>query len=143
MRGDGHVSNNALRLRTVLQNYGDQLVLARRVRQSKGHTALGLEAQEAEPSDTARAAMVERVARELIENLLVAGARTPLVDEITMELEKEFDTRFFFEYPLLECDLQVYRRTDNGPVRLSEDERSMVLGKLWEITLGKVDKTML
>ena len=95
------------------------------------------------PGDDRRRHMVERVSREIIDNLLVAGAQTPVVQDIVGELEAQFDSRFLFEYAFMECDLQVFRHTSGGPKRLAGDEAREVLDALWRITTSKVNTTML
>lgn len=135
---------NPYQIRTMLRTYGKQLVNARRLarfqrlmRTGGDETTISREAR--------RAALVDKVAKEIIDNLLVTGAENPLVGEIRAELEERFGGRLLFEYPFMEQDLQILRETGdaNGATPLSAEEMGEVLSALWEITTKKVDETML
>ncbi len=131
-------------VRNMLLHYDKQLVTARRLaryRRSK-QSAESAEAL-AITRETKRKQMVERVAKEIIENLLIVGSANPIVDEIREDLQREFNERFIFEYPIMEQDLLIYRETPDGPVELDSQDKMQVLNKLWTITLDKVDTTML
>jgi len=135
---------NPYQIRTMLRTYGKQLVNAKRLarfqrlmRTDGDQTAISREAR--------RMAMVEKVAKEIIDNLLVTGAENPLVEEIRKELEERFGGRLLFEYPLMEQDLQILRESGDadGATPLTPEEMAEVLSALWEITTKKVDETML
>ena len=144
----------------MLEIYGEQMASGMRMRREAERTVrVGIEpaspCSSAPPTqaseeaamptadDDRRNQLVERVAREIIDNLLVIGAQTPVVQEIADELESTFDSRFLFEYGFMECDLQVFRHTTSGTEKLEGDEAREVLDALWRITVSKVDKTML
>ena len=145
-------------IRNILETYGEQMASGHRLRRASlrpsqdtlgpaphscpAHGGQAVPVVET-PEEERRRKMVERVAREIIDNLLVAGAQTPVVQDITTELENTFDSRFVFDYAFMECDLQVFRHSDNGPQRLVGDEAREVLDALWRITMSKVDATML
>ena len=48
-----------------------------------------------------------------------------------------------FWYPPGEVDVRIVRESPEGPRELSDEERREVLTELWDITLAKVDATML
>lgn len=138
------MTTNPLHMRTMLQTYGKQLVFSRRLNKLMRGMRLA-QGEERSPLDREikRQQMIERVAREILDNLLVTGAESPIVDEVRQELEQAFGTEFIFEYPFMEQDLQIFKMTESGPVRLDKGEANSVLSKLWDITLSTVDRTML
>lgn len=134
---------NPYSVRAMLRTYGKQLAtgrrLARYLRGSRGPDATdgtGLR-------DARRRALVEKVAREIIDNLLVAGEENPLVEEIRETLNERFGTRLLFEYPFLEQELHIFRETPQGVQELTPAEMNEVLVILWDITTKKIDETML
>mgnify|MGYP001169820250 CR=1 FL=1 len=134
---------NPYSVRAMLRTYGKQLVtgrrLARYLRGARGPDA----ADDAGLRSARRRALVEKVAREIIDNLLVAGEENPLVEEIKETLNERFRARLLFEYPFLEQELQIFRETPGGVQELTPSEMNEVLVALWDITTQKVDETML
>ena len=126
----------------MLRTYGKQLTSAKRL--ARFRQALG-----ATPpmDDVARQAkrreLVERIAHEVIENLIVNTTRSPVVEAILDQLEREFGQRYLFEFPVDGTDVQILRETQQGPLDVLGNERNKVMRRLWEITLSKVDDTML
>ncbi|QGY42083.1 hypothetical protein GM415_16250 [Pseudodesulfovibrio cashew] len=136
------VNTQSARIRNMLRTYGKQLTSAKRLARFK-------QAMDASPppDDAAKRAkrrqMVERIAHEVIENLIVNTEHSPVVAAILNQMEAEFGQRFIFEYPLDGGDVQILRDTQQGPQELTGDARNKVMRRLWEITLSKVDDTML
>ena len=95
------------------------------------------------PAEARRRVLVEHVARELLENLLFTGSENPVVQEVRRELDHRLNGRFSFWYPPGEVDVRIVRESPEGPRELSDEERREVLTELWDITLAKVDATML
>jgi hypothetical protein len=138
------VTTNPLHVRTMLQTYGKQLMHTRRLNKlMRGMRLAQGEAISPLDREIKRQQMIERVAREILDNLLVTGAENPIVDEIRVELQLALGAEFIFEHPFMEQDLQIFRSTSSGPVRLESGEANRVLSKLWDITLAKIDRTML
>ena len=126
----------------MLRTYGKQLTSAKRL--ARFRQALGA----SKPMDdlakrAKRRELVERIAREVIENLIVNTTPSPAVAAILDQLEADFGTRYLFEYPVDGTDVQIVRETEHGAHEVSGDERNKVMRRLWEITLSKVDDTML
>jgi len=90
-----------------------------------------------------RRELVQRIAHEVIENLIVNSDPSPVVKAVLTQLEREFGERYLFEYPLDGGDVQILRETLQGPLEVQGSERNKVMRRLWEITLSKVDDTML
>ena len=129
-------------VRNMLRTYGKQLSSAKRL--ARFRQALG----EAEPLDDVakqakRRELVQRIAHEVIENLIVNSSPSPVVKAVLDQLEKDFGCRYVFEYPLDGDDVQILRETQQGALEIGGAERNKVLRRLWEIALSKVDGTML
>jgi hypothetical protein len=58
-------------------------------------------------------------------------------------LEAETGWPVVLEYPLDGGDLRVLRLAETGPEELDGGQRAALLQRLWEITLQRVDETML
>nr|WP_321256484.1 DVU0524 family FlgM-associated protein [uncultured Pseudodesulfovibrio sp.] len=129
-------------VRNMLRTYGKQLTSAKRL--ARFRQAMG----DVEPMDdiakqAKRRELVERIAHEVIENLIVNSEPSPVVEAVLIQLEREFGCRYIFEYPLEGGDVQILKETQSGPRDIEGSERNKVMRRLWEITLSKVDDTML
>lgn len=142
--------------RNMLLQYDRQLVAARRLARIRpgaeaaaGTSALARQTDEETtpddetPAEVRRRVMVEHVARELLENLLFTGSDNPVVQEVRQELDQRLKGHFSFWYPPGEVDVRIVREDPEGPRELNGEERRQVLTELWDITLAKVDATML
>lgn len=130
--------------RNMLRGYDRQLVTGRRLaRYTRTLHGGGLEDEVRESREIKRRALVERVSREIVENLILSGSQNPLVASIKEQLNQEFGNRLSFTYPPSEQDLQVFIETTGGPREIAPHEKVQVLNRLWQITLDKVDETML
>jgi translation initiation factor 2 alpha subunit (eIF-2alpha) len=127
----------------MLTNYDQQLVSARRLARYLRAIRMTDPEQREIMRQYKRRQLIERVSREIIDNLLVTGAQTPIIEDIRQDLEKEYGHSFVFDYPFMEQELQIYRQVNGDHEKLSPEETNKFLGKLWEITLSKVDETML
>lgn len=129
--------------RQMLLRYSRQLVAARRL--ARYDRLLGRAAQ-ADPDVAAvkRQTMVERVAREIVEDLVLSGSDNPIVHEVKERLIKELGEELLFSYPPEDLDIRIFRRSeDGGQVELAPGEKQAVMGRLWDVTLRTVDATML
>ncbi len=143
--GDKQVSLQPYHVRNMLRTYGRQVTTGRRLARYRR----SLRAAEAEDDiSLSKAAkrhdLVQRVAAEVVENLLVTGSESPVVDEILATLEDEFGHQFLFAYPPEEQDLQIFILEDNGDAHeVSPEDKAQILNRVWQIALIKVDETML
>ncbi len=135
---------NSYYVRNMLRSYDRQLVTARRLaryrrvmRAADASDALSIS------REARRNQLVERVAKEVVENLLISGSDNPIVARIRDQLERECKETYLFEYPVTEPELLVFRQTKAGPVELEPEQKQDVLNRLWKITLDTVDETML
>ncbi len=132
------------KVRTMLRTYGKQLSSAKRLARFRRALRMsGAEDAVTISKEAKRRELVDRVANEIMENLIVSGSESPVVTEIMEQLELEFQDRFVLEYPLDGDDVVVLRGSDGGAEELSLSEKRVVLKRLWEITREKVDETML
>ncbi|WP_126377552.1 DVU0524 family FlgM-associated protein [Desulfovibrio ferrophilus] len=128
----------------MLKTYGRQLTSARRLARFKQSLAAAGAEEEVTISRLAKRRMlVEQVAREIVENLIVSGSENEVVLEILQQLNREFGETFRFEYPPAEVDLQIFRLVGEDPMEVTDPERHHVFNRLWEITLERVNDTML
>ena len=126
----------------MLRTYGKQLTSAKRL--ARFRQALGGSRPEDNVSKQAkRRELVQRIAHEVIESLIVNATHSPVVAAILGQLESEFGHRYLFEYPVDGTDVQILRETEHGPLDVAGTERDEVMQRLWEITVSKVDDTML
>ena len=130
-------------VRNMLLNYDKQLIAARRLNRYLQAMRDQDDVTQKMPPDVKRRALVERVAHEVMENLLFSGSDNPIVQDVKTELEQELGQRFSFKFPAEDLSFQVYRESDSGPELIEAEERIRILDRLWSITLDKVDQTML
>lgn len=129
--------------RQMLLRYSRQLVAARRL--ARYDRLLGRGPQ-ADPDAVAekRRATVERVAREIMENLIFSGSDNPVVQEVQARLIEELGEELVFRYPPSAFDFKIFRTSeDGGEEELAPGEKQEVMGRLWDVTLRTVDATML
>jgi hypothetical protein len=125
----------------MLLQYGRQLVSSRRL--ARYHQLLGTgRALEAVP-DEQRRLMVERISREVVDNLVFTGSENPVVLEVRQRLDEELGEKFVFQYPPGDLDFRILRQSDEGAVEVSSDEKYRIMGKLLDITRETVAETML
>lgn len=135
------VSIPSFYFRNMLLQYDRQLVTARRLARLRAELRERMPA--AVPTETKRRVMVEHVARELLDNLLFTGSDNPVVREVRQELNRTLHGEYSFRYPPGEVDVRIFREEPDGSRELTSEERKHILAALWEITLAKVDATML
>lgn len=136
------MNTQSAKVRNMLRTYGKQLTSAKRLVRFKQAMGAGPQLGDA-AKQAKRREMVERIAHEVIENLIVNTEQSPVVAAILSQIEQEFGQAFIFEYPMDGGDVQILQQAQLGPQELEGDERNKVMRRLWEITLSKVDDTML
>ncbi|MDO9631054.1 MAG: DVU0524 family FlgM-associated protein [Humidesulfovibrio sp.] len=131
-------------VRLMLRTYGRQLTSAKRLARFKRALVLsGAQDQVTISREAKRRELVERIAQEVIENLLVNGQENPVVTGVLEDLELDLGERVLFDYPLDGGEVQLLRQTKAGPEEVAPEEKVRILRRLWEITLDRVDGTML
>lgn len=86
---------------------------------------------------------MEQVSREIVENLVVSGSENEVVVEILEQVNNEFGESLEFAYPPAEIDLQIFKTGTMGPEEITGTMKQTIFNRLWEITLEKVNETML
>ena len=128
--------------RQMLLQYGRQLVAARRL--ARYDQLLGRSrSRDTESTAAKRQDMVERVAREIMENLIFSGSDNPTVQEVKERLTRELGEELIFRYPPADQDFKIFRTKNGEEKELSETEKQRAMALLWEVTLRTVDETML
>ena len=137
-------ANPAL-LRNMLRTYGRQITTARRLaRYRRSLQAAGAQDQVEISREAKRRELVQKVAAEIVESLIVTGSENPVVEDIKKELEAAFKMKFYFAYPPEDQDLQIFKvLSEKNAVEVTGSERVTILERLWHIALEKVDETML
>jgi hypothetical protein len=131
-------------VRLMLRTYGKQLTSAKRLARFKRALVLsGAQDQLTISREAKRKELVERIAQEVIENLLVNGQENPVVNGVLEDLEQDLGEKVLFDYPLDGGEVQILRQTEEGPKETTPEEKMRILRRLWEITLDRVDGTML
>lgn len=137
------MNTSSFYVRNMLHQYDRQLVTSRRLARYRQVMELASGEEPELTAEERRKIMVERVARELFENLLFTGSDTPLVRDILQELMKQRSEHLLFKYPPGGLQLTILRETDEGFVEVEPFEKQHILDQAWNITLDIVDDTML
>ena len=131
-------------VRLMLRTYGKQLTNAKRLaRFKRALIASGGQDMVDFSREAKRKELVDRIAQEVVENLLVNGQGNPVVASVQEALERELGEQVLFDYPLDGSEVQILRQTPQGPREVPQDEKMRIMRKVWEITLATVDATML
>ena len=130
----------------MLRTYGKQLTNAKRLARFKRALSLSSGQQQDFVSvshEARRKELVERIAQEVIENLLVNGHDNPVISRVLSALETDLGEQVLFDYPLDGGEVKILRQTPQGPMEVGPEEKTRIMRRLWEITMEKVDETML
>lgn len=90
-----------------------------------------------------RRQLVEKIATEIMDSLMVSGSNNPVVQDIKKDLQREFGFEMEFRYLPLEPEMQILRRSGEELSEVSGEEKTAILERFWRITLDKVNETML
>lgn len=135
---------NPFLVKNVLRTYDQHQDTGRRIARFKkymdraGHGDSVSISQEAK-----RRQMVEKVAMEIVDNLVGSESSNPVVSEIKRQIIRESGKELLFRYPSDGEGLQVLHKSDVGVVELTNGEKDALMQRLWEVTLSKVNETML
>ena len=132
-------------VRAMLRTYGRQVTTARRLaRYRRSLRAAGAEDEVRISREAKRRELVGRVAAEIVENCIVAGSDTPVVEDIKAELEEELGFPLVFAYPPEDQEMRIFRNDpDRDPEAIEGEAKAAIMRRLWELALEKVDETML
>lgn len=128
--------------RQMLMQYGRQLIAARRL--ARYNQLVGSAPVADGEAAARRHAMVERISREIMENLIFSGSDNPIVQEVKRRLAEETGEEYIFRYPPADQDFLILLPGSNGEeIPLAPADKQIVMGRLWDITLRTVNETML
>ncbi|MBZ4648674.1 MAG: hypothetical protein JG760_925 [Desulfomicrobiaceae bacterium] len=132
-------------VKNVLRTYDQQMDTGRRISRLKKFMSQRDAADSVSISQEAkRRLLVERVAREIVDNLVGSTSANPVVQEIRQALDEEFGPGLVFRYPPDGDELEILRKDENGtPRAITNGEKDRFMQRLWQITYHKVDATML
>ncbi len=137
------MDTQAFYTRQMLLQYGRQLVAARRLARYDQLLGRGPNAGPAAMA-AKRQIMIERIAREIVDNLIFSGSENPIVLEVKKALSEERGEELIFRYPPGDLDVRVLRTDELGnEVEVTSAEKRAIMEQLWGITLRTVDATML
>ena len=129
--------------RHMLLQYGRQLISSRKLARYQQLLGIGSVHGDGPPSEVQRRMMVDRISREVVDNLIFAGSENPVVLEVRQRLNEVLGETLVFQYPPGELDFRVLRKGPEGLTEISSDEKHKVMGKLLDITRETVAETML
>ena len=135
--------SNSYYMQHMLLQYGRQLTTARRLARHRQALRLATGDAPSIPVDVKRALMVDRVTSEVVENLLLAGAENPIVQEVKDRLSRELGELVTFRYPPGELDMRIFRDGPEGQEEIVSGEKARIMDRLWAIAKETVDATML
>lgn len=131
-------------VQNMLRVYGQHLDQGRRMARYR------MLLQRASPGDVVnlshegrRKQLVEKVATEIMDSLMVSGSNNPVVLDIKKELQTEFGFEMEFRYLPMEPELQILRKDGEDLTEITGEEKTTILEQFWRITLTKVNETML
>ena len=135
---------NPFIVKNVLRTYDQHLDTGRRIARFKKYMRQSGAGDMVSISQEAkRRQMVERVAREIVDNLIGSESANPVVMDIKRQLSQELGQDLVFRYPASGEGLQILRKTAQGVAALTNNEKDAFMQRLWELALTKVDETML
>jgi len=135
---------NNYTIQNMLRTYDEQMNTGRRIKRlnrylrrysKKGTNLIS--------NEDRRKQMVEKVAAEVIENLLTSKSDNPMVKEIKKKMEEKLQSRLVFFYPPNGDEMQILKGDPKDSTQLTEKEREKLMHILWETTIKTVNETML
>ncbi len=136
---------NPFLIKTVNNTYDRQLETARRLSRLGQYMKRGGQADAITISREAkRLQLVDKVAREIVHNLIGTNSKNPVVQAIRQQLSAEFKSELNFTYSPEGEGLHILKKDEKKKtVRVPADEKEKIMARMWEITKEKVNETML
>jgi signal recognition particle GTPase len=109
------VTVNPFLVKNVVRTYDQHQETGRRIARFKKYMDRAGQGDSVSISQEAkRRQLVEKVAGEIVDNLIGSDTANPVVREIRTQLTKEFGKELFFRYPSDGSGLQILKKTDQG-----------------------------
>ena len=135
---------NPFLVKNVVRTYDQHQDTGRRIARFKNYMDRAGQGDSVSISKEAkRRQLVEKVAREIVENLIGSDSTNPVVRDIRLQLAREFGHDLAFSYPSDGSGLKILKKTENGVHELANGEKDAFMRRLWEVALNKVNETML
>ena len=135
---------NPFLVKNVVRTYDQHQDTGRRIARFKKYMDRAGQGDSVSISKEAkRRQLVEKVAREIVDNLIGSDSTNPVVRDIKQQLMNEFGGEMVFRYPSDGSGLQILRKTERGVSELTNGQKDAFMRRLWEIALSRVDETML
>ncbi|MGE4439888.1 MAG: DVU0524 family FlgM-associated protein [Desulfomicrobium sp.] len=135
---------NPFLVKNVVRTYDQHQETGRRIARFKKYMDRSGQGDSVSISKEAkRRQLVEKVAGEIVDNLIGSDTTNPVVREIKSQMAKEFGKEVLFRYPSDGSGLQILKQTDQGVTELTNGEKDAFMRRLWEIALTRVNETML
>ena len=135
---------NPFLVKNVVRTYDQHQDTGRRIARFKKYMdRAGQEDSVSISKEAKRRQLVEKVAREIVDNLIGSDSTNPVVRDIKQQLMSEFGGDMVFRYPSDGSGLQVLKKTDQGVSELTNGQKDAFMRRLWEIALSRVNETML
>ena len=135
---------NPFLVKAVVRTYDQHQDVGRRIARFKKYMDHAGQGDSVSISQEAkRRQLVEKIAHEIVDNLIGSDNANPIVHEIRQQLGKEFGSDLLFRYPSDGTGLQILKKIDSGVATITNGEKDVFMRRLWEITLTRVDETML
>ena len=135
---------NPFLVKSVMRTYDQHQEAGRRIARFKKYMDRGGQQDSVSISKEAkRRQLVEKVAGEIVDNLIGSDTANPVVREIKTQMAKEFGQEVLFRYPSDGSGLQILKKTAQGVAELTNGEKDAFLRRLWEVALTRVNETML
>ncbi|SFL32345.1 hypothetical protein SAMN05421830_101592 [Desulfomicrobium norvegicum] len=135
---------NPFLVKNVMRTYDQHQEAGRRIARFKKYMdRAGQEDSVSISKEAKRRQLVEKVAGEIVNNLIGSDTTNPVVREIKTQMAKEFGQDVLFRYPSDGNGLQILKKTDQGVAELTNGEKDAFMRRLWEIALTRVNETML
>ena len=135
---------NSCMLRNMMRSYDRQIGNGQRIERVKKYLTPLSQTEDSVTisKDARRNELIERVSREIVDNLLGSESSNPVVQEIKQQINEEYSSELLFSYSMNDTRLQIMQRHSEGTTQLTDEDRDNVLARIRKITQEKVDKTM-
>ena len=135
---------NPFLVKNVVRTYDQHQETGRRIPRFKKYMDRAGQGDSVSISKEAkRRQLVEKVAGEIVDNLIGSDTTNPVVREIKSQMAKELGSEVLFKYPSDGNGLQILKQTDQGVTELTNGEKDAFMRRLWEVALTRVNETML
>ena len=135
---------NPFLVKNVVRTYDQHQETGRRIARFKKYMDRAGQGDSVSISKEAkRRQLVEKVAGEIVDNLIGSDTPKPVVREIKSQMAKEIRKEVLFRNPSQGSGLQILKQTDQGVTELTNGEKDAFMRRLWEIALTRVNETML